>query len=130
MRPYGFTLVEVMVALAVFVAVALALDSTMGANVMGTQRMESKTLATWVASNKLVEMQIYQRWPETGRQDDESEFAGRRWFVQTQVSEGPMPGTREVLISVGTQTTASFEEKLPEATLSALLVQPPQEATP
>lgn len=131
----GFTLIEVMVALAIFVALALALDSTMTANVQGTMRMEEKTLATWVASNKLVELQVYQRWPGTGRQDDESEFAGRQWFVETAVFEGPFPDTRRVDISVGPRPEAALAEKNSVATLTALLVKPvavdaPPGATP
>jgi general secretion pathway protein I len=122
--PRGFTLIEVMVALAIFVALAIALNSVMSANLSGTVRMEEKTLATWVASNKLVELQAYQRWPGVGRQDDESEFAGRRWFVQTEVIGGPFPGTRRVDISVGLQPEGALAEKNPVATLTAMLVKP------
>lgn len=120
----GFTLIEVMVALVVFVAVALALDSTMGANVTSQVRFEEKTLATWVASNKLVEMQVYQKWPDTGRQDDETKFGDRDWFIATEVSEGPYPGTRRVDISVGPKSTGTFDKPNPVATLTALLAKP------
>lgn len=126
----GFTLIEVMVALAIFVALAIALNSVMSANLMGTVRMEEKTLATWVASNKLVELQAYQRWPGTGRQDDESEFAGRRWFVQTEVSNGPFPNTRRIDIAVGPQPEQALAEKNSVATLTALLVKPGEAAPP
>lgn len=126
----GFTLIEVLVALTIFVAVALVLDSSMSANIGGTVRMEEKTLATWVASNKLVELQVYQRWPGTGRQDDESEFGGRTWFIETEVAEGPFDGTRRVEIRVGPQPDGVFAEKHPVASLSALLVQPVTVAQP
>lgn len=122
--PRGFTLIEVLVALVVFVAVALALDSTMTSNVVSTTRLEEKTLAGWVASNKLVELQVYQRWPENGRQDDEAEFAGRTWFVRTEVGDGPFPDTRRVDIEVGPKPDAAMEEKHPVTTLTALLVRP------
>jgi general secretion pathway protein I len=120
----GFTLIEVMVALAIFVALAIALNSVMGANVQGTTRMEEKTLAAWVASNKLVELQVYQRWPGNGRQDDESEFAGRRWFVQVEVSNGPFDDTRRVDIAVGPQQEGALAERNAVSTLTALLVKP------
>ncbi|MFZ5722944.1 MAG: type II secretion system minor pseudopilin GspI [Pseudomonadota bacterium] len=120
----GFTLIEVMVALVVFVAVALALDSMMGANVNSQIRFEEKTLATWVASNKLVEMQVYQKWPENGRQDDESDFGGRPWFVRTEVTNGPFPDTRRVDISVGPKPDGMLEDKRSVATLTALLSRP------
>lgn len=123
-RARGFTLIEVMVALAIFVALAMALDSTMTANVRGVTRFEEKTLAAWVASNKLVELQVYQRWPAIGRQDDESEFAGRQWFIETEVGNGPFPGTRRVDIAVGPRPEGALQEKHPVSTLTALLVEP------
>ncbi|MFZ5699246.1 MAG: type II secretion system minor pseudopilin GspI [Pseudomonadota bacterium] len=128
----GFTLIEVMVALAIFVALALAINSTMSANVHGISRFEEKTLAAWVASNKLVELQVYQQWPENGRQDDASEFAGREWFIETEVAAGPLPDTRRVDISVGLQPEGTMAEKYPVSTLTALLVKPtqPSEAPP
>lgn len=123
-RQAGFTLIEVMVALAVFVAVALTLDSTMTANITSSSRFEEKTLAAWVASNKLVELQVYQRWPGTGRQDDEAEFAGRIWFVQSEVTDGPFPDTRRIDIAVGPKPEQMLGEKRPVTTLTALLVKP------
>lgn len=126
----GFTLLEVMIALAVFVAAALALDSAMGANTRGTLRFEEKTLASWVAANKLVELQLYQQWPATGRQDEETEFAGRKWQVQADVAAGPLPDTRRIDINVG--PVAEFgSERTVVSTLTALLVKPPTaEAAP
>lgn len=119
-----------MIALAIFVAAALALDSAMGANTRGTIRFEEKTLATWVASNKLVELHLYQRWPGVGRQDDESEFGGRKWFVETIVSEGPVDNTRRVDIAVGPAPDTFGDDRHPVSTLTALLARPPPESTP
>lgn len=120
----GFTLIEVMVALAIFVAVALTLDSTMGANIRGVTRYEEKTFAMWVAANKLVELQVYQKWPGNGRQDDEAEFAGRKWFIETTVSNGPYPDTRRVDIAVGQRPEGVLTVKNSVSTLTALLVKP------
>lgn len=119
----GFTLLEVMIALAIFVAAAMALDSAMGASTRGTIRFEEKTLASWLASNKLVEMQLYQRWPEPGREDEETEFAGRKWLVQSDVAPGPFSDTRRVDVSVG-PVPEMGGERFFAATLTALLVKP------
>lgn len=125
-RAGGFTLLEVMIALAIFVAAAMALDSAMGASTRGTIRFEEKTLASWVASNKLIEMQLYQQWPSPGRQDEETEFGGRKWILQSDVSAGPLPDTRRVDISVG-PVPEMGGERFFAATLTALLSKP---ATP
>lgn len=128
-RAHGFTLIEVLVALVVFVAAALALESTMTANVSSQSRFEEKTLATWVAANKLVEMQVYQKWPDSGSQEDEVKFGDRDWAINVAVTAGPYPGTRRVDISVGPKAAGMFAEGRSVTTLTALLVQP-QAITP
>jgi general secretion pathway protein I len=120
----GFTLIEVLVALGIFVAAALALDSVLASSVQAAQRFEEQSLATWVASNKLVELQVYQQWPSPGRQDDEAEFAGRRWFVETTIAPGPYGDTLRADIRVGPMPDEFMGEKQSSATLTGLLVKP------
>lgn len=52
-RHQGFTLLEVMVALAIFSLVAIALLKTMMTNVNITRLVDEKQLAGWVAENRL-----------------------------------------------------------------------------
>jgi len=56
--PSGFTLIEVLVALAV-VALALAALTRAGSTALNTQaELESRTLALWVAENRLGEIRL------------------------------------------------------------------------
>lgn len=81
----GFTLIEVMVAVAV-VAVALpALTMAMMSQIDGTAYLRDKMQAHWLAENKLAEMRILNR--TTGQvpkalQDGTEELAARQWRWQ------------------------------------------------
>jgi general secretion pathway protein I len=79
----GFTLVEVMVALAV-VAVALpALLMSLYQQVDGTAYLRDKSLAHMVAANKLAEMRILSRARQSlleGSDSGTAEMGEREWF--------------------------------------------------
>lgn len=100
-RQGGFTLVEVLVAVVVLGLAAVALSNAFGGSIRGHTRMEDRTDAWLLASNKLVELQVYTQYPKVGVQDERLELEGRDWRVRTRVSEGPYPDTRRVDIEVG-----------------------------
>ena len=75
-RAHGFTLLEILIAMAVL---ALALLATVRAasSFAGNQAyLQERTLAEWVARNRLVELQLEDKWPATGRDKDKVRFAG------------------------------------------------------
>ena len=60
----GFTLLEVLVALAVFAVAAIALMRVSESQLQLSARLEDKTFAHWVALNMVSEMQANQDWPD------------------------------------------------------------------
>ncbi len=105
----GFTLVEVMVALAIFAVSMTALTTTFQTNVTNAGMLKNKTLAHWVAQNKMVEMkaQLIAKgtFPSITDRKDKVEFAGREWLVRTKVSKSPKAGFQIVEISVGEESS-------------------------
>lgn len=96
----GFTLIEVLVAVAVL---ALAL----GAFVSGGSRyadharhIQDKNLALWVAHNRLVEYRVADHWPDTGTGDGRAEMGGREWLWESEIEESPDPAVRRAEIRV------------------------------
>ena len=91
-KPRGFTLVEVMVALAV-VAVALpALLLSLSQHVDATGYLRDKSLAQMVAANKLEELRILSRATGNllrGQDSGVSSMAGRdwHWWLDSQPTE-------------------------------------------
>ncbi|QFI53326.1 type II secretion system minor pseudopilin GspI [Aeromonas simiae] len=80
MKARGMTLLEVMVALAVFAIAGLAVMKTASEHLSGLSYLEQKTLATWVAENQLVQLRLEQKWPGESWVEGESELAGSKWY--------------------------------------------------
>ncbi len=99
-RPCGFTLVEVLVALAIL-AVALAAASRAAALMADSSvALRERLLAGWVAQNRLAELQARRAWPNPGRREGETEQAGMRLLWRETVSPTPNMAFRRVEISV------------------------------
>ena len=99
-RQKGFTLVEVMVALMILAVALSALVMGMGAGINTTVHLREKTLAHWVALNKLAEMRIAKEWPRPGIIDGEYEMTGREWLWTVTVSETPDENIRRLDVSI------------------------------
>lgn len=85
-RAKGFTLVEVLVAV-VILAIALgAIISGMGRYAGNAAHLKQKTIALWIAHNRLTELELEPAWPAEGKSDGEVEMAGGdwKWFVEVQ----------------------------------------------
>lgn len=126
MTQRGFTLVEILVALVVVMMGVVVLSQSLGGAASAYTWLDERTRAYMIASDKLVEMQVYQQWPSTGTQDEVVERNEERWRVRTRVSNGPYPGTRRVDIEVGPEP-AFGREPHTSHTLSSLLAQPAEE---
>lgn len=75
----GFTLIEIMVALAVFALAALALVRLEGATLRGAGFVDSATLAQIVARNVAVEAMTDAQPPAAGRTEGVETNGGRPW---------------------------------------------------
>ncbi|EKE85215.1 type II secretion system minor pseudopilin GspI [Idiomarina xiamenensis] len=84
-RQYGFTLIEVMVALAIFAMAALAALKTASQHVTSLVHMEDITLARYVAANRLSELSVTHGWPIEDLQRGNEQMAGQTWYWQQQV---------------------------------------------
>jgi len=84
-RESGFTLLEVLIALAIFALVAASILTATSRSLQTASRLEEKTLAMWVADNRLAELQLSKTPVADGREQGEVEFAGRYWWWQSEV---------------------------------------------
>ena len=113
-RARGFTLVEVMVALAIFAVSITALSGTFHSNVRNAVYLKDKTLAHWLAQNEMVQLRAQlvaaNSFPPIGDRRDKREFAGRQWIVRTQVIKNQVNGMNKIEISVGADRPGELNE--------------------
>lgn len=96
----GFTLVEILVALAIL-AVALAAGMRgVAQSADGATLLKQRTLALWVAQNRLAAAQLASPWPALGLRDGDAEQAGARFVWRETVSGTPNPAFRKIDIVV------------------------------
>jgi len=96
----GFTLIEVMLALAIFSIAGIALLSAADNNFRNLSHLENKILANWIASNQLVEISLDQTWPPKNNKTGMVEMASREWFWVQKVFKTADKNMRAVEIEV------------------------------
>lgn len=96
----GFTLVEVLVALAIL-AVALAAASRASLMMADSSvELRERMLASWTAQNRLAELRARRAWPDLGTREGEVEQAGQKLTWRETVSATPNAAFRRIEISV------------------------------
>ena len=89
-RAAGFTLLEVMIALAVFAVVSAALVRNAAVAVRQTTIIEERSLGIWVAENQLSQMRIQVRsdenYPALGTNRYAVNLADRDWEVVVKIA--------------------------------------------
>jgi general secretion pathway protein I len=91
-RQTGFTLLEVLIALAIVAMSVGALLGTVSSSASNVIYLKEKTLAEWVALNRVTEVRIAQSMPTEGRRMGNTVMAGMRWEWEEEVTELPVQG--------------------------------------
>ena len=107
----GFTLVEMLVALAVFSLAALALLNLSGENTRSAARVEERTLGGVVAENVAVEAMVAMQLPD-GETSGQVRMAGRDWRWTRSVTATDDPDIQRIDVRV-----ASAEGQAADRTL-------------
>jgi general secretion pathway protein I len=96
----GFTLIEVMVALVVVSLGMLGVIQAVGQTASNSSYLRDKTLAHWVAMNKLTEVRLQKAAPPIDKSSDEVEMGGRDWRWTMTVTQTPVETIRRIDVSV------------------------------
>lgn len=96
----GFTLIEVLIALAVLAIALAAIMRTVAQSIDLTVELRDRNLALWVAQNRLINHQLLRDWPSPDTTEGVAEMANRRWRWHEQVLTTPEPALRRIEIDV------------------------------
>jgi general secretion pathway protein I len=96
----GFTLAEVLVALAVLAIALAAVLGVTSQSVKTTISLRDRTQAMWLAQDRLTLHQLQHDWPPPDTTSGETEASGRKWYWQEQVATTPQTDIRRVEISI------------------------------
>lgn len=96
----GFTLIEVLAALIIVSLGMLGVIQAVSQTASNSIYLRDKTLAHWIAMNRLTETRLAARPPEFDESSDEVDYAGRRWRWTMEVSETPVESLRRIDVRV------------------------------
>lgn len=85
-RRTGFSLLEVLVALAVLSLALAALVRTAGQEARLLAEARERSQAQWIAANLIAEARLAPALPATGRSEGRLAFGGREWSWRMDVS--------------------------------------------
>ena len=95
-RQRGFTLIEVLVALAIVAVTLGAGIKAAGSLTTNTARLAEVTAAQWCADNRLTALKLAHQFPDVGDGDFSCEQLGRTYAGKLVVRPTPNPNFRRV----------------------------------
>ena len=96
----GFTLIEVLVALAIVAIGMAAVLEALTSSANTAMYLQSKTFAEWVALNRVETVRLSGAVPGTGTSTDTVEYAGRDWEWRQKVTNTQIPGMVQIAVDV------------------------------
>jgi len=96
----GFTLLEILVALAILGIVMISAVKTSGSATKNAAYLKERTLAHWVAMNRATDLQVDRAWVKPGSSDGVVIMANREWRWQETAAETADKDLRRVEIKV------------------------------
>jgi general secretion pathway protein I len=80
----GFTLLELLVAMAIFATAGIAIMQATSAHLRSITLLEDMTFASFVANNQMQLTLLDQEWPGKEQQQGEVEQGNRKWLWQLE----------------------------------------------
>jgi len=103
MNPTGekaFTLIEIMVALAIIALTMGAIIENTTASTRNALYLQEKTIATWIAMNQISLVRARREWTSVSNKKGEVEMANREWIWKMQILNTDDPNMRRLNVDV------------------------------
>jgi len=101
-RQRGFTLIEILIALAIIGIAITAIIKAASQHIFATSYLQKKTMALWVAENIMNESraQLLKIGNSTGNQKLTSTLLGEDWDWKRNLEDTPNPRIKKVVVRV------------------------------
>lgn len=96
----GFTLLEVLIAIAIFATAGAAILQASASHLRAVQQLEELTLAAMLANDLLHNAQLETNWPPRELQQGEVDFGQRAWLWQLRSVVVPDQDLRELQVLI------------------------------
>ena len=100
-RSNGFTLIEVMVALAIAALGLAAVAASVSQMVDAGTAMQQRTYASWIAQNKIAELRLSNVIPDVSETSGDTIYADREWTWRATISQTGVENLFRVDVRVG-----------------------------
>jgi general secretion pathway protein I len=107
-RQGGFTLLEVIVALGIASVSILGISTALSTYISSIEALEERTVAMWVADNRLQALRIQGIVPEKGELSGTQDMAGREWHYIQLTEKTSDPYLYRVTVNVYTNDDYSY----------------------
>ena len=112
-RNKGFTLIEVLLALAVIAIALTALLKATSQNVANTARIKEKLISHWVAMQGVTTIQLGLLPMNLNQEVTEvTTMLGQRWYWRAKITETTIQNTQKITITVSNKPAGPFTDPL------------------
>lgn len=108
-RQSGFTLIEVLLALAIIGIALTALLKATAQNISNTQRVKEKAISHWIAMQGVSMIQLGLIQPLESQESTEvTTLFGQRWYWRIKISKTPVETMQQLTITVSKNQAGPF----------------------
>ena len=110
---HGFTLIEVLIALAIVAISLTALIKATAQNVANTQRIKEKSISHWVAMQGVTAIQLGLVTVTPNQEITQAtKMLGQRWYWRAKLTPIPIKSMQQIHITVSDKQAGHFSDEL------------------